>query len=122
MESRLTSSGKISQEPQHWTFSCDRNIFMSMFNDIDLDKKGNADSCNTTLRRVKEYASRFNDGHWAFLRHGDESKWYQGYAINCGGQWDLRASQMVKKFENSGHPVFQGISPLGRGILKRKNN
>ena len=28
----------------------------------------------------------------------------------------------VKIFENSGHPVFQGVSPLGRGILKKKNN
>ena len=53
---------------------------------------------------------------------GEESKWYQGYATNYGGKWDLRASQMVKDFENSGHPVFHGISPLGRGILKMKNN
>ena len=29
---------------------------------------------------------------------------------------------MVEDFENSGHPVFQGMSPLGRGILKKKNN
>ena len=48
-------------------------------------------------------------------------KWYQGCAVNCGGKWDLRASQMVEGFENSGHLVFQGISPLGRGILKKKN-
>ena len=26
------------------------------------------------------------------------------------------------KFENSGHLVFQGVSPLGRGILKQRNN
>ena len=37
------------------------------------------------------------------------------------GKWDLRASQKVEDFENSGHPVFQGVSPLGRGILKTKN-
>ena len=28
---------------------------------------------------------------------------------------------MVEDFEISGHQVFQGISPLGRGILKKKN-
>ena len=28
---------------------------------------------------------------------------------------------MVEDFENAGHPVFQGVSPLGRGILKKKN-
>ena len=37
-----------------------------------------------------------------------------------GGKWDLRALQMVEDFENSGHPVFPGVSPLGRGILKKK--
>ena len=29
---------------------------------------------------------------------------------------------MVVGFENSRHPVFRGISPLGSGILKKKNN
>ena len=46
----------------------DRIIFMSMFNDIDLDKNGNEDSCTTTSKEIKEYTSKFNDGHWAF--HG----------------------------------------------------
>ena len=63
-----------------------------------------------------------NDGHWAFLGPGEESKWYQGYAADYGGKWDLRASQIVEIFENSGHPVFREVSPLGRGILKKINN
>ena len=29
---------------------------------------------------------------------------------------------MVEHFENSGHQVFQGVSPLGRGILKKRIN
>ena len=62
------------------------------------------------------------DGHWAFLGPGEESKWYQRYAVDYGGKWDLRTSQMVEHFENPGHPVFQGVNPLGRGILKKKNN
>ena len=33
-------------------------------------------------------ASKFNDGHWAFLGPGEESKWYQGSA-GCGGEWDI---------------------------------
>ena len=43
----------------------DRIISMSMFNDIDLDKKGNEDSCNTTSRNIKMYAqdSLKNTGH-----------------------------------------------------------
>ena len=93
-----------------------------MFNDIVLERKDNEDSCALAPRKIKENASKCNDGHWAFLGPGEESKWYQGYATDYGGKWDLRASQMVEDFENSGHPVFQGVSPLGRGILKRRNN
>ena len=85
MEIRLTS-----QEPKHLIFS-DRIIFMSMFNDIELERKDNEDSCALTSRKIKEYASKFNDGHWAFLGPGEESKWYQGYAAEYGGKWDLRA-------------------------------
>ena len=95
---------------------------MSLFNEIVSEKKENEDSCALTSRKIKEYASNFNDGHWAFLGPVEESKWYQGYATDYGGKWDLRASQMVEDFEHSGHPVFQGMSPLGRGILKKKNN
>ena len=93
-----------------------------MFNDIDLERKYNEGSFALTSRKIKEYASNFNDGHWAFLGPGEESKWYQGYATDCGRKWDLRASQMVEDFENSGHRVFQGVSPLGLAILKKNNN
>ena len=98
----------------------DRIIFMSMFNDIELEGKDHEDSCAFASRKIKEYASNFNDGHWAFLGLAEESNWYQGYAADYGGKWDLRASQTVEKIENSGHPVFQGVGPLGRGILRRK--
>ena len=29
---------------------------------------------------------------------------------------------MVKRFKESGHPVFKSVSAVSRGILKRKNN
>ena len=76
----------------------DRIIFMSMFNDIELERKDNEDSCALTTRKIKEYASDFNDGQWAFLGPGEESKWYQGHAAEFGGKWDPRASQNGGKF------------------------
>ena len=115
------SSRPTRKEHHTWKYS-GRIIFMSMFNDTELERKDNEDSCALTSRKNKKYASKFNDGHWAFLGPGEESKWYQGYAAEFGGKWDLRASQMVETVENSGHPVFQGVSPLGRGILKKRNN
>ena len=58
---------------------------MSTFNDIDLE--GNDDSCIINSRKIKMHASRFIDIHSVFLGPGEESKWYQGYAVNCG-KWD----------------------------------
>ena len=92
----------------------DRIIFMSMFNDIDLDKKGNEDSCKINSRKIKMYASRFIDRHWRFLGPGEKSQWYQGYAVNCG-KWILRASPIVEEFE------IRGVSLLGRGTLKMRS-
>ena len=57
-----------------------RIIFMSMFNDIELEVKDDEDSCALTSKKIKAYASTFNDGHLAFLGPGEESQWYQGYA------------------------------------------
>ena len=37
----------------------DRIILMSMFNDIELERKDNEDSCALTSRKIKEYASKF---------------------------------------------------------------
>ena len=73
-----------------------------------------------TSGAITDYASKFKDGHWAFLGPGEENKWYHDYESNPEGKWDLRASKMVDDFEKSGHPVFEETSPLGRGILKKK--
>ena len=70
----------------------DRIIFRSMFNDIELESKGNEDYCALTSRKIKEYASFFTMD----LGPGEESKCYQGSAADYGGKWDLRASQMVE--------------------------
>ena len=50
----------------------DQMIFMSMLNDINSERKDNEDSCALTSRKIKEYASKFNDSHWALL--GPEKK------------------------------------------------
>ena len=76
-----------------------RIVFMTMFNDIELEKKGNEDSCPITSGKIKDYASKFNDGHWAFLGRGEGSEWYQGFTTNHKVKWDLCASQMVEDFE-----------------------
>ena len=93
----------------------DRIIFMSMFNDIDMDKKRERRLCVLTSRTKK-----FKNGPSAFLGVGGDNKWNHDYESNYEGEWDLRASKVVDDFERSGHPAFKGICPLGREILKKK--
>ena len=59
--------------------------------------------------------------HWTFLdlemkRNGVELK-----VCSPEGRWDSTVTQMAKRLDESGHPVFKRISALSRGILKRKN-
>ena len=97
----------------------DRIIFMSMFNDIELEKKGNQDSC-TTSKTIRDHFSKFKDGHWAFLGPREENQWYHDYATSCEGKWDLCASKMVNDFEDSAHPAFKRVSPLDRGFFEEE--
>ena len=44
----------------------DRINFMSMFNDIDGNKKNNGGECVSNSEEVRNYAKRFSQGHWTF--------------------------------------------------------
>ena len=127
MESLLISSGKISQDPAHCSFFTqfrkiwEENASHPINSVIEsLEKRGNEDTCALTSRAIRDDVSKFKDGHWAFLGPGEENKWYYDFGSMPEGKWDLRASRMVNDFENLGHPVFKGISPLDRWILKKK--
>ena len=63
-------------------------------------------------------SAKMDTGHsWG---PGEENKWYYDFGSMPEGKCDLCATRMVNDFENSGHPVFKGTSPLDRGILKKK--
>ena len=69
---------------------------------------------------MRDYAKRFQRGHWAFLGLVNEEKWYGSYSYEPEGKWDDEANQMIEDFKESVHPIFRGISALNRGFLKRK--
>ena len=75
----------------------DRILFMPMFNDIDIYKTGYEDARTSTSHKVRQYASRFVQGHWAlFIGRGCEAQWFRGYYCKPKGEWDSVTSQMVK--------------------------
>ena len=106
----------LGQTPETFT---GRILFMSMFNDISCDRKGNKDECLANAETVKVLARRFGIGQWSFIGPGSEKKWYSS-ENSPQGAWDDIAEQMLLEFAESGHPTFRATTPLSRGILKSK--
>ena len=82
----------------------DRIIFMSMYNDIVWQEKGNKEKCETNSQTVANYARKFTRGHWSFLGPGSEKKWYGTYTDKHDGSWDQTALKMMA--HQSGHGDF----------------
>ena len=98
-----------------------RILFMSMFNDISCDRKGNKDECLANAGGVKVLARRFGVGQWSFIGPGSEKKWYPS-ENSPQGAWDHIAEEMLLEFAESGHPTFRATTPLSRGQLKSKGH
>ena len=84
-------------------------IFMSMFNDIDWNRKGNEKSCTRNSSSVAKYARKFPKRHWSFL--GLESEEKRRYS------WISVAEHMMVTFADSWyllHPRALKIKGCGR--------
>ena len=108
----------LGQTPETFT---GRILFMSMFNDISCDRKGNKDECLANAGVVKVLARRFGVGQWSFIGPGSEKKWYSA-ENSPQGAWDNIAEEMLLEFAESGHPTFRATTPLSRGQLKSKGH
>ena len=86
-----------------------RILFMSMFNDISCDRKGNKDECLANAESVKVFARRFGIGQWSSIGPGSEKKWYSS-ENSPQGAWVNIAEQMLLEFEESGHPIFRATT------------
>ena len=106
----------LGETPETFT---GRILFMSMFNDISCDRKGNEEECLANARVVKVLAKKFGIGQWSFIGPGSEKKWYSA-ENSPQGAWDHIADEMLLEFAESGHPIFRATTPLSRGQLKSK--
>ena len=109
----------LGEAPETFT---GRIPFMSMFNDISCDRKGNREECLANARVVKVLAKKFGIGQWSFIGPGSEKKWYSGEENSPQGAWDHIADEMLLEFAESVHPFFRVTTPLSRGILKSKGH
>ena len=107
--------GEFKCEPENFT---GRLIFMSMFNDIVWDVKGNDELCENDSKTMKEYAERFPRGHLSFERPGSERSGTELAFAKPDGSWNRTAEKMLQNFARSCHPIFRCTSALERGELR----
>ena len=64
---------RLGETPETFT---GRILFMSMFNDISCDKKGNEEECVANAKIVSILARKLGIGQWSFIGPSSEKKWY----------------------------------------------
>ena len=101
----------LGEAPETFT---GRILFMSMFNDISCDGKGNKEECVANAKVVTILAKRFGIGQWSFIGPGSEKKWSSTEENSPQGAWDNIADEMLLEFAESGHPIFRATTPLSR--------
>ena len=110
---------RLGEAPETFT---GRILFMSMFNDISCDGKGNEEECVANGRVVSMFAKKFGIGQWSFIGPGSEKKWYSMEENSRQGIWDHIADKMLLEFAESGCPIFRATTPLSRFDLKSKGH
>ena len=111
--------GRLRETPKTFT---GRIIFMSMFNDISCDNKGNEEECLANAEVVSILAKSFGIGQWSFIGPGSEKKWHSMEENSPQGIWDHIAEKMLLEFAESRCPIFRATTPLSRGKLKSKGH
>ena len=110
---------RLGEIPENFT---GRILFMSMFNDISCDRKGNKEECVANAKVVSILAKKFGIGQWSFIRPGSEKKWYSMEENSPQGIWNHIAEKMLLEFAESGCPIFRATTPLTRCKLKSKGH
>ena len=109
----------LGETPETFT---GRILFMSMFNDISRDRKGNKEECVANAKVVSILAKKFGVGQWSFIGPGSEKKWHSMEENSPQGICDHIAEKMLLDFAESGCPIFRATTPLSRRKLKSKGH
>ena len=88
-----------------------RIIFLSMYTDIVWRQRGNRGNCVAKTFNVAAYANKFT--------RSDGGQFWDLIVRKIGMELSNRvAESMMINFAESGHPMFQATSALGRGEMK----
>ena len=104
--------GELQSDPADFN---GRIIFMSMFNDIVRDAKGNEPLLFWTRSKERPMTARKSSS--VFFNSFFELFTHNSKPNEC---WDRTAEKMMQHFQRSGHPILSCTSALGRGQLRSK--
>ena len=110
---------RLGETPETFT---GRILFVSMFNDISCDGKGNEEECVANSKVVSILAKKFGIGQWSFIGPGSEKKWYSMEENSPQGIWDHIADKMLLEFAESGCPISVQRLHCPGVILKSKGH
>ena len=103
---------ELGETPETFT---GRILFMSMFNDISRDGKGNEEECVANSKVVSILAKKFGLGQWSFIGPCSEKKWYSMEENSPQGILDHIAEKMLLEFAESGCPIFPCNNSIVQG-------
>ena len=98
-----------------------RVLFMSMFNDISCDRKGNKDECLKNAETVKVFARRFGIGQCHFLDQVLKSSGILPRLVHKELGTTLR-NKCCWNSQKADILLFRATTPLSRGVLKSKGH
>ena len=78
-----------------------RIIFRSMYNDIEVTKRGHKENCIANALGVSEYARGFKRRHWSLPGLGSEKKWCQQTRWRMGEKCWRHDAQLCRKRSSS---------------------
>ena len=117
----ITALGLLEKIQQPLTdLQFEPQLFISMFNDIVWDGKGNKEQCVDNSQAVAEYARKFSRGHWSFLGPGSQENGAELIVTNQVDHGDRMAEEMMENFSRSRHPIFRASNAFARGKLRSK--
>ena len=111
---------RVGETPETFT---GRILFVSMFNDISCDGKGNEEECVANAKVVSILARKFGIGQWSFTLVQVSKRsgilWKRIVQKEFGITTRTRCRWNSQK---AGCPIFRATTPLSRGNLKSKGH
>ena len=84
----------------------DRITFMSMFNDLDWQKRYVEETCASNSEKVKLHAQRFPQGHWTFIGLGEEMKWVWYKRLQTWGKMEFPSIKIGTELPGDEAPIL----------------